>query len=633
MHNAQWFRRWVANASATANDAASGCASAQARRMRAAQRMLAIAAGVVLGACGGGSTAAPGRRIGAPPTHGAPHTADGAFTLSVVGTNDVHGALPRLPIFAGFVNNLRAARAAQKGAVMLIDAGDMFQGTLESNLREGADMIAAYNLLGYSAAAIGNHEFDFGPVGPAVTAQRPGEDPRGALLARAAEAKFPLLSANINEAATNTRVNWPHVPPSTVVTLMREGDLPPIRVGIIGVTTESTPYTTMPANFVGLKMVAPALALMERARELRRDGVNLVIATMHIGSACKDTHDANDLSSCESNEELFSVLKALPPGTLDIAIAGHTHAAMAHRIAGVAVIESYSSARAFGRIDVRFNRQGHMTALKIFEPKQMCAMGIGESPVSAAECQPGEYEGAPVVRDPAMQALVDDVMARTATARNASLHTTAKSVVWKAYVKESPLGNLFADLMKAAYPEADVALTNAGGLRANLPAGPLTYGALFEAMPFDNRFALLTLTGKHLKRLVRANVTRDGGIYSWAGLAARVECKNDQLAVSITINGKPLDEKKTYTVVTSDYLASGGDGAIGRLKLGKEATRHVDVLVRERMAELLKARGGEIDPHALYNAKAPRLALPMERPVRCVAPQAGPTAASDDADE
>src|SRR5207249_1499495 len=108
-------------------------------------------------------------------------------TISVVGTNDRHGRIEALPALGGYLANLRRARAREGGAVVLLDAGDMFQGTLPSNANEGAAVVRAYNVLGYAAAALGIHEFDFGPVGPAVTAKNPGEDPRGALRARAKE--------------------------------------------------------------------------------------------------------------------------------------------------------------------------------------------------------------------------------------------------------------------------------------------------------------------------------------------------------------------------------------------------------------------------------------------------------------
>src|ERR1700750_1419610 len=92
-----------------------------------------------------------------------PQKKPGAITLTILGTNDLHGALERLPVLAGFVANVRAARTADHGGVVLVDAGDMFQGTLESNLGEGADVVRAYNQIGYAASAVGNHEFDYGP--------------------------------------------------------------------------------------------------------------------------------------------------------------------------------------------------------------------------------------------------------------------------------------------------------------------------------------------------------------------------------------------------------------------------------------------------------------------------------------
>ena len=132
---------------------------------------------------------------------GGQRAASSTVTLSIVGTNDLHGGiLPDngqggLALFAGYVKNLRAARTREGGAVLLVDAGDMWQGTLESNLREGAPVVAAYNALGYTAAAVGNHEFDFGPVGPDATPATSTVDARGALKARASEASFPFLAA------------------------------------------------------------------------------------------------------------------------------------------------------------------------------------------------------------------------------------------------------------------------------------------------------------------------------------------------------------------------------------------------------------------------------------------------------
>ncbi len=551
----------------------------------------------------------PPRPDPAPVPPPAPRAKAGAVTLTIIGTNDLHGALERLPIFAGFVANVRAARAADGGGVLLLDGGDIFQGTLESNLGEGADVVRAYNQLGYAAAAVGNHEFDFGPVGPAVTAASIEDDARGALKARAAEAKFPLVSANILDKQSGARIKWPNMPASVMV------EVAGVKVGIIGASTESTPYTTMPANFEGLAMAPAGPAIAEEARRLRAQGAQVIAVAAHIGSKCKDLDDPNDLSTCDRGEELFRVIGDLPEGTVDVFVAGHTHAAMAHRVSGVAVIESYASGRAFGRVDLRISPEGHVTSVKIHKPHVMC--GELDRAVPAAECRPGDYEGRPVVPDPAVQRIAAEAIARAAARRSEKLGVTLAKQATRSYGNESAVGNWFCDLMLAARPDAQVSLTNGGGLRADLPAGELDYGQLYEAIPFDNRFAIVEMKGAHLRRLVTSNLMRGGAILSWGGLAAKARCKGDRLDVQITVGGKPLADDASYKVATSDFLASGGDGLIGRLKLPDGSVKVTDVIIRDAMADVLRKRKGTVDPDKLHSASVRRLDFEGARPVQC----------------
>src|SRR5579863_6534554 len=121
-------------------------------------------------------------------------------TLVFIGTTDQHGHVEQAAKLGHYVD---AARAAHSGRVVLVDGGDIFQGTLVSNLHEGVTMIHAFNALGYAASAVGNHEFDFGPIGPHSIPQSASEDPRGALMARRHEAKFAMLSANILDGKTD----------------------------------------------------------------------------------------------------------------------------------------------------------------------------------------------------------------------------------------------------------------------------------------------------------------------------------------------------------------------------------------------------------------------------------------------
>jgi 5'-nucleotidase len=212
-------------------------------------------------------------------------------------------------------------------------------------------------------------------------------------------------------------------------------------------------------------------------------------------------------------------------------------------------------------------------------------------------------------------------MARAGERRREKLGVTLGETIRKAYLFESPEGNLFCDLMLAARPDAQVAVTNGGGLRADLPAGELTYGQLFEAMPFDNRFAIVEVTGADLRNLVTSNLTRGGGILSWGGLTAKARCKADQLDVQIRVAGKPLADAAHYKLATSDFLASGGDGLIGRLKLPATAIRVTDTIIRDALAEVLRSWKASpraaIDAGRLYSKTAPRLDYEGKRPVEC----------------
>jgi len=531
-------------------------------------------------------------------------------TLSIVGTSDLHGAIDRLPILAGYVANLRAARAADGGAVILVDGGDMFQGTLESNLNEGQAVIAAYNVMGYQAAAVGNHEFDFGPEGPKVVADAPGEDPRGALKKRATEARFPLLTANVLDKATGKRVDW--APASTVV------EAAGVKVGILGASTESTPYTTMPANFVGLEMLEAATAVTQEAERLRAGGAQVVLVTAHIGGRCKAITDP---TTCQPNQELFQLLEALPPGTVDAVVGGHTHSLVAHRIRGVPAVVSYSSGRAFGRIDLTVEN-GKVTGSTIVPPQDLCPLDSDGQPVPPSDCVGRAYEGRPVVASPEVQAIVDAAQAVAKQRASESLGVKVKATVSKTYDHESALGNLFADLLVAGAgdfaPDAKVAMTNGGGLRADLPAGTLTYGQLYRSNPFDNRYASVKLTGGDVKKMVAHNLGSSAGILLFAGLTVNAACKNGILAVELRWpNGKKIADGERFTLVTSDFLASGGDGAIGRLNLPAAAIANSNLIIRDAMAETLRKRGGTVDPAKLYDPAHPRLTYPGRRPVRC----------------
>ena len=207
--------------------------------------------------------------------------------LRVLATNDFHGALqPSRPGFAagrevGGAAALAAYFARERAAVdaptVLIDGGDVMQGTPISNLTEGRSTVDYYNGVGYTAAALGNHEFDWGIE---------------ALKRRVEEADFAWLGANILVKGTDTLPSW--VEPATMVTLPGCGAGAPacdsVRVGIIGIATEQTPTTTKPSNVASLTFADEAEAMERWVPRLRAQGADFVIVTAHSGAFCTATN-------------------------------------------------------------------------------------------------------------------------------------------------------------------------------------------------------------------------------------------------------------------------------------------------------------------------------------------------------
>lgn len=505
-----------------------------------------------------------------------------AVPITIVGTSDLHGRVERTAVLAGHLAVLRAQTKKAGGGVIYVDGGDLFQGTLESNLVEGKSVVEAYNLLRPDAVAIGNHEFDFGPAGPLATPLSPKDDPRGALKARIKEAKFPFLAANLVDEKTGKTLAWPNTRPSHVVTIGG------VKVGIIGVTSKDTPYTTAAANFVGLKVSPLREAVAAEADALRARGVAVIVVAAHAGGKCATLGDPTDTSSCELDAEIFQLAGSLPVGLVDVIVAAHTHQQIAHVVSGVPIIQAWANGKGFGRVDLDVDpKTKKVTLLKVHAPQPLCA------DEAAAVCTTS-YEGHEIGVDDKVARTVAPYVKKAKLLKEKKLGVRVTREVRRGYDGESALGNLFADLMLEASPGADVTLMNGGGIRANLPAGELTYGHVFEMMPFDNRFARVTATGADLRHWLEQNLSaRKGGILSMGGARVEVSCEGKKANVKLSrLDGRPIADAEKLLIVTSDFLASGGEAT--KLPPGS-VTLDDGEPIREALVKMLERRGGTLD--------------------------------------
>ena len=551
------------------------------------------------------------------------------FTLSIVATTDLHGGVIQrgerggLALLGGYLRNVRAARLRDRGAVLLVDSGDMFQGTLESNLNEGAAVVRAYNRLGYAAAAIGNHEFDFGPAGPEAIPRTPGGDPRGALKARAAEARFPFLAANIIDEATGQPVAWPNVKASAMVTAGG------IKVGLIGVTTLQTPVTTIAENIRGLTFTPIAAAVEKEAASLRSRGASVVVVLAHAGGRCTRLDNPEDPGSCDQRAEIVDLARQLPLALVDVIAAGHTHQAVAHFIAGIAIVEAYSTGRAFSRVDVTIDRSsGKVTGRQIFAPRDLCARedpathACDAAAVKPATLVPARYEDRLVTPDAAVAAVIAPAVKRAATVKNQPLGVFLETPIRPAAETESALADLFADGTLESTPGADVSIGNGGALRTELPEGPLTYGQVYEVYPFDNRLVTLTLTGDQLARIVAYNLQRrepPTEILSIGGFRVDARCDSGMLRVALArTSGSPIRPDDRLTVVTSEFIASGGDGVLAPAgPPGEIRNPEGAPILRDAVADWLRRRDGRLNENQILSPENRRWNYPGERPVSC----------------
>ena len=545
-------------------------------------------------------------------------------TISVIGTNDIHGQISDidgnrgLALLGGYVDNLRAVREGDGGAVLLIDAGDMWQGTLESNLTEGAFMVEAFNALGYDAVTIGNHEFDFGPVGEMAIPESDADDPHGALRERAIEADFPLLTANIIDESSGAPLSMPNVTPSVML------EAAGLRVGVIGVLSEGGLSATIAANAEGLRMAPLASTIAAEARALRDKGADLVIVTAHAGSMCETFDDPIDLSSCRMDGEIMQVAADLPPGLVDQIIAGHVHMGIAHEVNGVAITSSFSNAVAFGRVDHTIDLDTRsVTARRIHPPHRICGFVVEGSGSCASESDEGavraKYAGAEVHPAPDVLAVADKAAALVQNVKSEPLGVYLETPFTRELGTRSPLGHLFMDAIYAS-TDADVVIHNVmGGLRADLPAGDLVYGSAYELYPFDNRVTALQLSGAELRSVIEAQAMRTSRRAGFSGMRVFADCDEGELDVVMQRpDGTAIADDEALTVITTDFLAMAGDGVFAPVVPEEGfAIPSGTPLVREIFVSWMRDQGGRMHADDFMDNEKPRWNVADSVPGNC----------------
>jgi len=457
--------------------------------------------------------------------------------VTFVHTNDLHAHADPTKVkgtplggYARLATALIGLRDRETNAVLL-NAGDTFQGTLYFNVYEGLADLQFLNLMGFQAAAVGNHEFDRGP---------------GPLATYAKNARFPLLAANLDLSDEPLLKDW--IKPSAVV---MAGDQ---KLGVIGAITPDVLNISSPGKNVHLKDLRGSI----RAEVIKfeKQGIHKIVLLSHCGY--------------ELEQDLARTVKGL-----DVIVGGHSHTLLGDPkvkdVKGdgayptvittsegrkVLLVQAWEWGKVAGRLRVEFDANDEVKA----------------------------WDGAPVPitadipENPTIASLYETFNRPIAQLRGTEVGSSSVALEKAPNTEgESLMGNVLADAMLAATAKYGTvaAFTNAGGVRSSLPSGQLTYGQLIEVTPFGNTLVVLDLTGRELVTALGENLA-SGKLYPSKGTSYVV--KGDGVA-EVMVAGKRVDLDATYTVAFNSFTAGGGDkhAVLGAAKGKRTDTGIVDL--------------------------------------------------------
>jgi 5'-nucleotidase len=502
------------------------------------------------------------------------------FTLNILHINDFHSRFGPITgsnsncnaeadakgeCFGGIarlktaIDDKRAALDGQN--VVLLDAGDQFQGSLFYTQYRSEIVSEFANGLGIEVMAVGNHEFDDGPE---------------ELAKFLAAAEFPIISGNTN--VENEPLLAGKVPGTHVLEFGGE------KVGFVSALAEDTDETSSPGDNVEFE--DSIASLRAQVDGLKAAGVNKIIALTHVGY----THDLE--------------IAANVPG-IDVVVGGHSHTLLSNTEEGAAgpyptmvngpdghevpVVTAFSYGKYLGDLVVTWDDEGNVTAAE------------GAPILIDASVTPNEaYVARLAELEVPLQELMAEVIGTSTEAIEGSREVCR--------VKECSMGNLVADAMldRVADQGATIAIQNGGGLRASIDAGEITMGEALTVLPFSNTLATVDLTGADVIEALENGVSDvengagrfaqvSGLKYSYTLAKPAGERVSDVLVKGEGDNWVPIDPEATYTVVTNDYTRRGGDG-YGTFADGDNPYDFGPPLERV-LADYIAELGGEYTPY------------------------------------
>lgn len=549
--------------------------------------------------------------------------------VTVVTTTDFHGGfLPKnvktktgevldlggAAMLSSYINRIRSL---SNGPVILLDVGDAFKGSIESNNFEGAPVIDLFNHLEYDALTIGNQEFEFGPSGQKRVASPGGEeDSLGAIKDRIAQAHFPFLAINITDKNGNL---FDGLKPSTVIE--RGG----VRVGVIGAISLSAREEILSPKVKELSFTDPIPLIIKEAQRLRTESnVDFVVLSYHTGLECADcdlNSDDSDSSIC-SQDNFSTLMDELPKGLIDLIVGGDNHKLLAKNNKGIGLLKAGHRGRGLAWAKLSKGKVPELHTTEIcnlsFMDKTTQRWTCNEPLVKAYEgkLQKHRFLGEVITADPVVAKMTEGFLEKIERIKNNKSSVYLEDKFTASKTDESPVGNWFTDTLgkalDAAGVRADLIMQNNSGLRSPIGPGFVIFRDIFSILPFDDNLVTISLTGVQLKRLVSLAIQiPEGEGYSYSNFTFKV---NDQCKVTeMKVGGVDVQVDKSYILATNDYLGYGGDNFDKKIGFSQEDIHiyYDQPLLRELVFNYLDSKEEEQISTDFYSPSRRRQEFPL----------------------
>ena len=486
--------------------------------------------------------------------------------IVILHTNDVHGGIDGYASVAALKDAYEAAGAQ----VLLMDAGDFIQGSTSVNVSQGANAVELMNMAGYDVATTGNHEFDYGYANLKTLME---------------QAEFPILAANAFTAEGELAMDEAN-------TTFQLGD---VTVGVFGLATPETATKAHPAKLEGVTFLAEDELFncaQEQVDELTAEGCDYIICLGHLGIDAESTGNR----SIDLLENVTGI---------DVFIDGHSHSEQSD----IAEVTDGTGMVGDTILTSTGTKLENIGVVDIAADGTIAATTIPMEDVTATEGFTPDQAIADRVAE--INAQIEEEMGVVIGTSEVNLNGVKEEV----RAGETNLGDLVTDAMlwQAGLDNEDVdaAITNGGGIRESIAAGDITKKSVNAVLPFTNTLYVIELTGAELLEALEASTyctpETIGGFPQVSGMEFVINTGADFDAgenypgttyaepnsinrVSIlTVGGDAFDVNATYTIVTNDFMAAGGDTyyAFSAAGSGYDTGILLDQVVMDYIAEEL----------------------------------------------